>query len=283
MLSVEVLQFQHEYELVAPVYGVSPGELRARDDRQAQLLQRWVALDQGRAVGSVDTWLRPDDRMFLSFVGRKPAVWQPLADAVVAALGRPVYSFVDTDAPEAVAGLQAANFDIELEEERFRVRFDAALARLERAWLPSGFSIHPADTVDDDRLFTLDNTLRQDTPGTDGWRGDRDWFGRELAESPPFDPSAYLVAVDDSNGEYAGLARIWRNPTGPRFGLIGVLRQYRNTPIAAALMKQTLTASASWGYDTFTTETSPSNPTIHRRMHRIGAESLGRFLQMVRR
>ena len=76
--------------------------------------------------------------------------------------------------------------------------------------------------------------------------------------------------------------RIWRNPTGPRFGLVGVLRRYRNTTIAAALLKQALTAASGWGHETFTAETSPSNPIIYRRMERVGAESLGQFLQMVR-
>jgi GNAT superfamily N-acetyltransferase len=279
---VEVVQFTDEYELAAPVYGISPEELRARDDRQGQPLQRWIALGHGRALGAVSTWLRPDDRMLLYFVGRDPAVYPPLTDAVVEALSRRVYTFVDADDREAVEALQDSGFATELVEERFRIRFDRALARLERAWVPAGFSIHPADAVDEDRLFALDNTLRRDTLGTDGWFGDRDWFRDELAESPPFDPSAYLVAVDDRNGEYVGLVRIWRNPTGPRFGLIGVVRRCRNTPIAAALMKEALTAASSWGHGTFTTETSPANPIIYERMERVGAESLGQFLQMVR-
>lgn len=280
---MEVVKFTDQYRLAAPVYDIPPGELRDRDDRQSQPLQRWVAVDEGRAVGAARTWLRPDDRMFLYFVGRKHGVYPRLVDTVVEALERPVYTVVDAGDQEAVEALQAAGFTTELTEERFRVRFDLALARLERAWLPSGFSINPADLMDEDRLFTLDNTLRQDTPGTDGWRGDRAWFSDEIAESPPFDPSAYLVAVDDRNDEYVGLVRIWRNPAGPRFGLVGVLRQYRNTPIAATLMKQALAAASHWGHDTFTAETSPANPVIYRRMEGVGAESLGRFLQMVRR
>lgn len=280
---MEVLRFTDQYELAAVVYDLSSDELRGRDERQGQPLRRWIAVRDGEAVGAVSSWLRPDDRMFLYFVGHDRASYVPLTAAVVEALGRIVYTLVDAGDHEAVQALEAAGFDSELVEERFRIPFDKALGWLERAWIPSGFSIHPADTVDEDRLFTLDNTLRQDTLGTDGWRGDREWFHDELAEAPPFDPSAYLVAIDDGNGEYVGLVRIWRNQTGPRFGLVGVVRQYRNTPIAAALLKQAVTAASKWGYDAFVAEASPANKVIYPRMERIEAESMGQFLQMVRR
>jgi GNAT superfamily N-acetyltransferase len=280
---VEIVRFTDEYELAAGVYDMAAAELRARDERQGQPLQRWLAVSDGEAAAAVSTWWRPDDRTFLYFVGPDRTAYSLLTDAVVDALGRPVHAFVDAEDGELVEALGSAGFEVEVVEEGFRIRFDRVLAWLRRAWVPSGFSIHPADTVDGDRLFILDNTLRQDTVGTDGWRGDRDWFREELTESPPFDPSAYLVAVEDRTGEYVGLVRIWRNPTGPRFGLIGVRPEHRSTTIAGVLLRQALLAASEWGHETFTAETSPSNPTIYRRMGRIGAESLGRFYQMVRR
>lgn len=279
---VEIVRFTDEYELAAAVYDMAAAELRARDERQAQPSQRWLAVSDGEAAAAVSTWWRPDDRTFLYFVGPDRAAYSLLTDAVVDALDRPVHTFVDAEDGELVEALRSAGFEVEVVEERFRIRFDRVLTWLRRAWVPSGFSIHPADTVDEDRLFILDNTLRRDTPGTDGWRGDRDWFHDELTESPPFDPSAYLVAVDDRTGEHMGLVRIWRNPTGPRFGLIGVLPDYRSTTIAGALLRQALLAASKWGHETFTAETSPANRLIYRRMSRIGAKSLGRFHQMVR-
>ena len=179
--------------------------------------------------------------------------------------------------------LAASGFMPEIEVEGFRVRFDKALKWLDRAWVPAGFSIRPADAVDADRLFTLDNTLRHDVPGTAGWRGDREAFHAELREAPPFDPAGYLVAIHDANGEYVGLTRIWRNSNGPRFGLVGVLRQYRTTVIAAALMKQAVTATSRWGFETFTASTSPMNAVTYSRLRRMAAESIGRHVQLVRR
>jgi GNAT superfamily N-acetyltransferase len=135
--------------------------------------------------------------------------------------------------------------------------------------------------VDEERLFVLDTTVRQDVPGTDGWRGDREWFREELAEAPPFDPTGYVVAVDDRTGGYVGLCRMWRNREGPRLGLIGVLRRYRATTIASALLRQTLIGAAGWGWETFTTEASVSNRHTHPRLVRIAAERTGRSLQMI--
>ncbi|MGH8936700.1 MAG: hypothetical protein ACRDXD_10655, partial [Acidimicrobiia bacterium] len=187
---MEVVRFTDQYELAALVYDMSPDELRERDERQAQVLQRWVALTDGETVGAVSTWLRPDDRMFLYFVGPDRAAYPPLTAAVVESLRRTVHTLADAADRETIEALQNAGFRTELVEERFRIRFDRAVSWLDRAWVPTGFSIHRANSVDEDRLFTLDNTLRQDTPGTDGWRGDRAWFHDELAEAPPFDSSA---------------------------------------------------------------------------------------------
>ena len=279
---VKVVRFRDQYELAAGVYDVAAAELRALDERQGQPLQRWIAVHQGEAVAAVSTWRRPDDRTFLYFVGPDRAAYSLLTDAVVEALGQTAHTFADAGDGELVDALRSAGFKVELVEEGFRIRFDEVLARFRRAWVPSGLSIHSANAVDEDRLFALDNTLRQDTLGTDGWQGDRDWFHDELAESPPFDPSAYLVAVNDRTGDHVGLVRIWRNPTGPRFGLIGVVPQYRTTTIAGALLRRALLAASQWGHETFTAETSPSNPTIYRRLSRLGAESLGQFYQMVR-
>lgn len=72
---VRVLRFTDEHELAAGVYGLSPDELRERDERQGQRLQRRVAISDGEAVGAVTTWLRPHDRLFLYFVGRANAAY----------------------------------------------------------------------------------------------------------------------------------------------------------------------------------------------------------------
>ena len=40
-----------------------------------------------------------------------------------------------------------------------------------------------------EKPFELDNTLRQDVPGINGWQGNRAGFREEMEDSPPFDPT----------------------------------------------------------------------------------------------
>ena len=279
---MRVARFRDEYAETAPLYDRSPEELRARDAAQGQPLQRWLASSDDQIVAAVSTWLRPDDRLFLYFVGA-PMAYSPLSDAVVGELGRSVHTMADDAQVESLAALTAAGFSVEMSAERFRIPFDQALAWLRRARVPAGFAIESAADVEVERLFELDNELRRDTPGTDGWVGDLDWFREELLEAPPFDRNAYLVGVDVQTGRYAGLCRIWRNPSGPRFGLIGIARPYRRTTLAAALIRRSLEAAATWGHDSFVTESSLSNRVIHPRLKRLATTSEGVFHQLVKR
>lgn len=277
---VQVVRFTDQYELVAPLYGLGANELRARDERQGQTLQRWFAVDDGTPVGAFLTWLRPDDRMFLMFRVTDPRAYNPLTDAAVDALGRSVSTMCDDAETDHLAALQDAGFRIEMTGDRFVIPFDAILRPLERAWVPNGYVIRSVVDVDEDRAFELDNKVRNLVPGTDGWYGDREWFGEEL-RSPEFDPSAYLIAVEEATDTYAGLLRVWRNPDGPRLGLVAVLPEHRVRSLAAALLKQGLKAASEWGFDTLATETSPQNPDTYLGLIRMGLQPVGRFHQLI--
>ena len=118
----------------------------------------------------------------------------------------------------------------------YSVPFATALARLPKRHAAGQFGIARADQVDRDALFTLDTELRGDTPGNDGWEGNRAWFDSEL-ESAEFDPTGYLVAIDHHSGHLIGLCRMWRNQTGPTLGLLGIRRDRRNGFTAAAVAR----------------------------------------------
>ena len=220
---------------------------------------------------------RPDRRTFLAFSDCGPEEYGPLVESAAAANPGPLFASVPADG-DALPALLRAGFVEELIFEHFRVRFDVVLARLPRDRVPRGVAIVPARDVDEDRLFTLDNTLRQDVPGTDGWRGNREWFRDEMT-----DRAAYHVAVDQGNGEYVGLARIWHDDADPNFGLLGVVRQYRRTSIAAALARAALAEAASWGIPAFVTGACVDNPQTYPVLVRLGGERLGRRVQLVRR
>jgi hypothetical protein len=277
---LRAVRFGGEYDVVAPLYTIAPGVLRARDLRHGGSLQRWYATDGREAVAAVDARLRPDDRVFLRFAGDW-ASYGILSEAARTELARPLYATVDGMDATTLRALEAAGFQHGHTTEIFRIRFDDALRSLRRSWLPTWARIVSAGDAERDRLLELDNDVRCDVPGTDGWQGNRAWFDDELAESPPFDPKGYLVAEDLRNGHYAGLFRIWRNESGPRLGLVGTRRPYRPTTIAGALLRAALVAASTWGSDVFETEASVSNPVTYQRAAALATERFGRRHQMV--
>ncbi len=163
---------------------------------------------------------RPDDRMFLRLYGKDEPGLSTLLEIAAGSTSAPLHVIVDHGAGRVSTLLRTFGFETTLTEDVFRIAFDRAADATDRAWLPTGFSILSATDVDVEDLTRLDNQSRQLVPGTDGWAGDTDAMTLELGESPPFDPSAYLVARDDREGELVGLVRFWRNPSGPRLGLI---------------------------------------------------------------
>ncbi len=260
----------NQFEAAAALTGRSAEELRAR------AAPRWLAFDGGKAVGVATATTRPDRRTFVSLAGDLEA-YGLLVETVATGVRRPLHAHADCADGELLGMLAAAGFVEVMVAESFRVLFADALDVLQRVETPDWVAMIDAADADAGRLFTLDNTIRQDVPGTDGWRGDRDMFLDELA-----DPAAYAVAVDETNGEYAGLARVWRNPGGPRFGLVGVLRQYRGSPVGPALIRRVLEEAAGWGHESFVTETSLTNRAVHPRLARLAADKLGRFAQLRR-
>lgn len=276
---MRVERFTDEYSLLAPLYEMSADQLRDRDERSGQEVQRWYVVEGGLATAAATARLRPDDRLFLVFRGNGVDAYGPLTEHVVGALGRSAFTTCEDAESDRLRSLFDGGFQIEMTNDRFVVPFDVVLRRLDRAWLPNGYAIRSVADVDEDRAFRLDNAVRNLVPGSEGWAGNRQWFAEEL-RSPEFDPTTYLVAIEESTDSYAGLLRIWRNADGPRLGLLAVLPEHRVRSLAAALLKQGLIAAAEWGFDAFATETSPQNPDTYPGLMRMGIEPIGRFHQL---
>lgn len=272
---MEIVRFTSQYAEVAPLYGMSPSELVSRDAAHGQVW-RWFARSGDSVVGAVTGRMRPDARFFITVAGSGAAI-AGVTDAAVSEMRRPLYARVDGDDTDIKSSLESAGFEPEIVVERFEVDFTDAITALRRTRRPRWVRLLPVADADPDRLFALDNEVRNRVPGLDGWQGNRIWFDNELG-----DPAAYAVAVDTSSDEYAGLARIWRNPDGPRFGLVGVTNRYQGTPIGPALLLRVLKEAVAWGDPSFATETALTNQYIHRRLKRLGAVSRGLSFQMVR-
>lgn len=161
---VSVVRFTSEYEVIAPLYSMDPEILRERDAAHGQPVQRWFIRRAGRATGAVSTWLRPDDRMFLTFKTENLTSFEPLVEAVAANLGRSLSVTVDLGDDDRVAALVDLGFEIDQVSEAFFVPFSVALGVVHRAWVPSGYRIDSVADVDETKAFALDNRLRNLVP-----------------------------------------------------------------------------------------------------------------------
>ena len=145
---------------------------------------------------------------------------------------------------------------------------------------PAGIELVTADRVGEDRLRELDDELRQDVPGSAGWRWDAAGFRAELS-SEDFDPSAYVVAADGER--YIGIARVWMRRPTPRLGFIGVSRPYRHRGVALALLSRVFGVLASRGIHEVTTEIDETNAASRALLEGLGARRVGGSVELLLR
>jgi ribosomal protein S18 acetylase RimI-like enzyme len=188
--------------------------------------------------------------------------------------GRAVITSVDLADTTSQTVLRDAGFGFQRREIVVEFGVRKALAALGDARPPSQIEICSAGEADVDRLRLLDDELRQDVPGTAGWRNDPAEFSDDTFGDSAFDPRTYLVAVDTKTGEYIGLVRIWMNPARPRVGMIGVRRAFRRGGIASALLARALEAVDSDGVTVVSTEFDTSNSASRILFERLGAREV---------
>jgi ribosomal protein S18 acetylase RimI-like enzyme len=145
--------------------------------------------------------------------------------------------------------------------------------------VPAGVTIVPADEKESDRLARLDERLRQDVPGSDGWVNDPEEF-REYTFDEHFDPRLHLVA--GVGGEYAGLVRVWRGNRVPRLGLIAVLRWHRRRGLARALLHAAFTPLAERGIELVSAEADVTNTPSQALLASLGARRTGGSVELRR-
>jgi GNAT superfamily N-acetyltransferase len=242
----------------------------------------WRALDGDLVAGEVSARLRPDNRWFLYFDTWRADAYPPLADAVARDLGRDLYVTLEDAEYDALDACAEAGFAVHRRESYYRVPADPVVTGLAGAVLPAGLGVVSAADADITRLRLLDDALRQDVPGCQGWRWDTEQFRAETF-SPFFDPATYLVAVDRHSGEYAGLVRIWRNRAGPRLGLVAVLARYRRRGVARALLGQAFAVLAARGDTSVVGEADDANAASVSLLTGLGARRYGGNVELIRR
>lgn len=280
---VHVEKFVDQHELLAQARGLTLQQLRASHALHDDDSTRWIAVAGGKGCGEASASRGPDLKTRVRLDCRDAAARAPLARAVAADLSGTLYATVDGSEVVMRSAFTAAGFVVEYTDDVYQAEF-ARVPSLRASTNVRGFSFMTADRAHTRSWFTLDNTLRQDVRGLDGWRGDLKWFAEENQQSPHFDPAAYVIAVDDANGEYAGLCRFWNGPDGKvRLGMLGVLRQYRGLGLGAALLVAAAGPASRWGSPTFTGETYRGAEAMCALWKSLGAAVVGSKLTLVRR
>jgi RimJ/RimL family protein N-acetyltransferase len=224
--------------------------------------------------------VRPDGHCLV----RSAGAWthEGAAEAVEHARRReaPALAHVDERETDQLAALAQAGFVVARREARVVFEIERGLEVLEDASLPAGLSIRSAADVAETELRLLDDELRQDVPGTSGWRSTPEEFREHTFADPAFDPRTYLVAVDRDR-RLIGLVRIWMNPDGPRLGMLGVRREHRRRGIGAALLAEALRAVQAAGAAEVTSEHDLENRASSAMAERLGARRIGVTLELV--
>lgn len=243
----------------------------------------WRAYDTETPVGSIRAFLRPDNRWFVAFEPGRDDSYAPLLAAVAANTDADLYARAYETEPAHQARLARLGFAENRRESSYLIPTDPAVTGLDGVTEPDDVVVISAADAYEDELRLLDDMLRQDVPGTDGWRWDPGDFQEETFDSAQFDPATYLVATDADSGRYIGLVRIWNGPGRPRLGLVGVTRPYRRRGLSRALLARAFRALHAQGRAEVTAEADDANEPSTALLLSLGARRLGGTVEFVRR
>lgn len=241
----------------------------------------WRVLRGDESSGSAYALCRPNRRWFVSVDTWDEDEFEPLVEAMADDLRHDLYTTLEEGDPELRHWL-ALGFSVHRRELRFRMPVDPRRTGLDTAGTDLTVALLPADAVDVALLRRLDDTLREDVPGAEGWRNDPDEFAQYTFGSKQFDPTTYLVAVDDAAARFAGLVRVWNMPKVPRLGLVGVSRDYRRRGLARVLLAAAYASLHQRGIEYVDAEVDSCNAASLALLTGIGAVETGVSLELVR-
>ncbi|MEU8899953.1 GNAT family N-acetyltransferase [Nocardia sp. NPDC048505] len=238
----------------------------------------WQAEAAGRVIGHGGAWQRPDGRVFLGIdVWQRERVFDALAQAMLAALPRPLYTLVDAADPTLTAGWQRTGFATEHREWHLLLRTDPQVSGLDSP-PPADLTILPAGAAEPGPLGELDRAIRSELGS---WRDMPADVWPRLAGDTVLDPENYAVAV--RSGRYVGLIRSVAVRRSPRIALLAVRAEQQRQGIARALLTHTLDSLHRRGIDSATTDVKEANAAATALFDGIGARRATCTLELVLR
>jgi ribosomal protein S18 acetylase RimI-like enzyme len=235
---------------------------------------QWHALEDDLVVGRGATLPRPDGRIFVSIDAWHDAAFDRLAEAMLAALPRPLHTVVDEADLDLAARWRRAGFTTRRREWEYAVPTGPGATGLAPA-LPPGVTVKAFGRAEEARLRVLDRAIRDEIAAGPGWPD----MPAEVVASPLLDPSNYTVA--EKSGEYVGLLRIAAVTRRPRIGLVAVRADHQRRGIARALLAHALDALHHLGKETASAEVAESNAAATALFEGVGARRTGSNLELV--
>jgi GNAT superfamily N-acetyltransferase len=243
----------------------------------------WRAFDGTETVGEIRAVLKPDSRWFIGFDACRDDAYQPLLAAAVADGTRgDLYVTANEKDGEGQARYAGLGFVLNRREGIYAMPTDPDRTGLANAVDPADAVLISAIDADWDDLRLLDDALRQDVPGSDGWQWDPAGFREETYDAPDFDPATYVVAVDSYSARYIGLARVWVGPGRPRLGLVAVLPPYRRRGLAKAMLGRVFGVLHERGKGEVTFEIDGKNTASLALFAGAGARRIAGMVEFVR-
>jgi ribosomal protein S18 acetylase RimI-like enzyme len=254
--------------------GTPPGVPTAAITRVAE--RQWHAVEDDRVVGRGDASPRPDGRIFLSIDSWHGAVFDQLADVMLADLPTPLYTVVDEADLESTTSWARAGFTTQRREWEYLMP-----TGLDPVPPPSGVTIVPVGAAQEGPLREVYNTIRAEVEATVGWES----MPVEVIDRPvgvaPHDPSKYVVAAE--SGRYVGLVRVASRRRHARIGLIAVRAGLRRRGIGRALLTHLLGSLHHRGIETASAEVDESNGAAMALFEGVGARRASSNLELVLR
>lgn len=242
----------------------------------------WRALADSVVLGQVRAWVRPDGRTFLYVDQSDPDAMDLILESVEAQLHRTLHVSLDERDKQLNMLFTARGYQVNRTESTYSIPVARAWSRLDGSRLPPGIAMVPADEPNEARLRELDDRLRQDVPGTDGWTWHPDDFREETFESDDFDPQLYWIAKSRDEDRYIAIARLWNKPHVPRLGLLAVLPPFRRQGVARALLLRGLDTLKQRGVEQLVTETDDTNVPMGSLLKHLGARRTGRTIELAK-
>jgi ribosomal protein S18 acetylase RimI-like enzyme len=243
--------------------------------------RQWHAVEDDRVVGCGDASRRPDGRIFLSIDAWHDAVFDHLADAMLADLPKPLYTVVDEPDVDLMSRWERVGFTTRRREWEYVVPTDPKVTGLDSVLTPSGVTMVAVGEAKEGPLRALDRVIRDEVGATVGWQE----MPAEVVARPDgttlWDPSKYAVAVQSDH--YVGLVRVVTVTRQPRIGLIAVRADQHRRGIARALLAHVLGSLHHDGVDAASAEVTESNGAAMALFEGVGARRAGSNLELVLR